>query len=305
MDDFDSRPDLYPGLISATPAAFARQMEFLAENFQVISMAELLHAYRSGLPVPPRSVMITFDDAYRDFAEHAWPVLQRLRLPVTLFVPTGFPNRPRQTFWWDTLYSAIRCAKEGIVDTSRLAVLPPSENIDRLRTFRRFADYIKSLDHHKAMLLVKQFCDELGCEFIENNVLEWKELRDLAEQGVTLAPHTQTHPLLNRMSLADARAEITGSFDDLSAQIDDVEPVFAYPSGGVSDQVVEVIKQAGFSLAFTTKRGINDLNQVNPLRLRRINVGIRTTETVLRSQLLAWCVISNCLGRRRTTRAAW
>jgi peptidoglycan/xylan/chitin deacetylase (PgdA/CDA1 family) len=152
------------------------------------------------------------------------------------------------------------------------------------------------------MLLVEEFCQELGCEFIENNVLEWKELQELAAQGVTLAAHTRTHPLLNRVSPAVARAEITGSFNDLCDRIGHVESVFAYPSGGLNDRVVDILREEGFSLAFTTQRGVNDLDQVDPLRLRRINVGVRTTDTALRSQLLAWCVIANCLHRRRFQR---
>ena len=40
-------------------------------------------------------------------------------------------------------------------------------------------------------------------------------------------------------------------------------------------------------LAFTTLRGVNDMRTADPLRLRRINVGLHTSGAVLRTQLLS------------------
>ena len=47
----------------------------------------------------PGSVLITFDDAYEDFAQHAWPTLKRLRLGADHRVAM---NREayRQVFLW-------------------------------------------------------------------------------------------------------------------------------------------------------------------------------------------------------------
>ncbi len=82
----DARPDLYPGLIGATPPDFAAQMELVAERYQAVSLNQVVEAYRDeGAPLPPRSVLITFDDAYEDFQKHAWPVLRQHGLPAALF----------------------------------------------------------------------------------------------------------------------------------------------------------------------------------------------------------------------------
>jgi peptidoglycan/xylan/chitin deacetylase (PgdA/CDA1 family) len=282
----DSR--LYPGLISATPADFAEQMESVAARYRVLSVHEVLDALRKGTGLPPRSVMLTFDDAYCDFAEHAWPVLQRLGLPATLFVPTAYPDCAERTFWWDRLYVAIAGAAAG----AELATPDGPRRLTtakrRLGVFKQMRDRVKQLPHAQAMQLVDRVCESLGGPEAEHRVLGWADLRSLAGQGVTLAPHTRTHPLLSRVPPERVREEASGSRRDLQREIGSALPVLAYPSGGYSDDAVRVLAEEGFELAFTTDRGVSDIRTRDPLRMQRIPVGRRISEPVLRAQLLSW-----------------
>jgi len=293
VDEPDACPALYPGLISATPDAFDQQMSYLAANYHVVSMAELLDACRTGAALPPRSVMVTFDDACRDFAQHAWPTLKRYRLPATLFVPTAFPDHPDRTFWWDHLYQAvsttIRCDD---LDTpiGRLPLRTPTQ---RAQAFGQLKDYMKTLPHRAAMEWVERTCADLGVPRAEHNVLGWDELRRLAREGVTLGAHTRTHPLMNRVSLEEVRAEAVGSLRDLEREIGAVPPIFAYPSGGFNDEVVRILAREGFAMAFTTVRGVNDMRIADQLRLRRINIGRRTNLALFRARLLPWSLYLN------------
>lgn len=63
--------------------AFRRQMERLAGR--VVPLDDVV----SGRATSPRSVAITFDDGYRSVLEQAVPVLRRLGLPATVFVPSA------------------------------------------------------------------------------------------------------------------------------------------------------------------------------------------------------------------------
>jgi peptidoglycan/xylan/chitin deacetylase (PgdA/CDA1 family) len=67
------------------PQRFAAQMAYLAKHRHVVDLNTLSEP--DGPPGPPR-VAITFDDGYRSALEHAVPVLRRLGLPATFFVPT-------------------------------------------------------------------------------------------------------------------------------------------------------------------------------------------------------------------------
>ena len=76
--------------LTIEPSAFARQMSTLSAMGYTAILPDDWAAYvRGEKDVPPRSVMITFDDAYADLCKYAFPVLEKHGLPATVFVPTA------------------------------------------------------------------------------------------------------------------------------------------------------------------------------------------------------------------------
>jgi peptidoglycan/xylan/chitin deacetylase (PgdA/CDA1 family) len=73
---------------AVTPETFRRQVEFVRGAYPIVRLeqAGAVLAERDGV----RRVAITFDDAYTDFMEHAYPVIEELSVPCTVFVPTGY-----------------------------------------------------------------------------------------------------------------------------------------------------------------------------------------------------------------------
>jgi peptidoglycan/xylan/chitin deacetylase (PgdA/CDA1 family) len=279
-------PAFHPGVHSATPEGFARQMAGLARRFRPISLAEALDAVRSRGALPPRALLVTFDDAYRDFAEHAWPVLRELGVPPVVFVPTAFPGEPGRAFWWDRLHRALLSTRRQAPLASRAGELRLATPADRERSFARARDLVKALPHRDAMSLVEEVCGALEPAPAHGSVLGWDALRALAREGVALCAHTRTHPLLDRIDATQVRAEVAGALDDLRREIGEALPVLAYPDGRYGPETLAAVREVGVELAFTTRRGINDLRTLDPLQLRRVPVTPRTTDALLRVQLL-------------------
>lgn len=267
-------------------AAFEQQVRYLKEHMYVASVPELMEAFQGRHALPPRSVVITFDDAYRSFAEHAWPILRRYQLPAALFVPTAYPDNPNLVFWWDKLEHAFAQTKLRDPLLTPLGSLPLSTRAQRVRAFKRLRAYVKTRPHLQTLDLVDQICMQLNVQAPPNKVLGWDALRRLAAEGVTLGAHTRTHPLLSRVPLKEARDEALGSLDDLKRKIGRVEPIFAYPGGYFTPEVVEALKRGGMDYAFTTLRGSNDLSNVDPLLLRRNDIGRQASRPVLQARLL-------------------
>jgi glycosyltransferase involved in cell wall biosynthesis/peptidoglycan/xylan/chitin deacetylase (PgdA/CDA1 family) len=274
-----------PGIVSCSPEQFERHMAWLGRSGRAVPLDALLRARTERRPLARGSILVTFDDAYEDFRDQAWPVLRRHGVPVTLFVPTAFPDSDRR-FWWDRLFAALRAAPARMLDSpvGPLSLTSPDEQV---AAYRRLREHVKSLPHDEAMSLVGRLVAELGPEPAGvPGVLGWDALRDLAAEGVALAAHSRTHPLLNRLPAERLEDEIAGSMADLRERTGAGTPAFVYPGGGVSDDAARVVADAGAVVAFTTEVGGNDARDADWLALRRINIGQRTGRVeILRARI--------------------
>jgi peptidoglycan/xylan/chitin deacetylase (PgdA/CDA1 family) len=279
-----------PGLVSASPEHLADQMSYVARRFRPVALEEVLAAGQGRRPLPHRAVLVTFDDAYRDFADHAWPVLRRAGIPTTLFVPTAFPDHPERWAWWDWLHAAVAAAPEGasIPIAGGERRIPRRDQRDTFLGELRAA--LKRQPHEELLAMVAAVGDRLGVRPAPNAMLSWDALRSLAADGVTLAPHSRTHPLLDRIDSATLDDELIGAIADLEREVGPVPRALAYPSGSASPAVRAATARAGYELAFTTRRGLNRLGQTDWLMLNRINVGRATSVSTLRAQLGRWAL---------------
>ena len=275
-------PELDPMLRSASPRRLERQIAMIRRHYRPIAPEDLVARLRGGDALPPRAVLVSFDDAYRDFGERALPVLRRHDVRPALFVPTAFPADPAAEYWWDRLYRALCRAGERI--ETPLGELEVGTARERWRAQRRLTDTVKSRPHAEAMRLVDAICGEREGE--PGPILDWDSLRAIeAEVGSILAPHSRRHPVLTRIGTAELAEEVRGSWHDLAREAATPVPLFAYPAGGVGDREAAAVRDAGLAGAFTVERGRDDLRRSDPFRLHRINVGPDTTTALLRAQL--------------------
>lgn len=148
--------------LSVTTEAFDRHLTLLERwGYRVIRTRDLVEARRAGRAVPPRSVVIQFDDGYLDNWVGAFPILRRHGVPATIFVSLDFidpgtelrprldePDRAAELRWDGYLNLAELRALEdsGLVDVEshgtdhgRVAVGPEVVDILGPRNWRRHA----------------------------------------------------------------------------------------------------------------------------------------------------------------------
>lgn len=111
VSDPPANADIYRRDLSVTPERFAEHVQRLrAEGYQAISLYTLVEHLTQGAPLPERSVVLTFDDGYRDNYEQAFPILVEAGMTATFFVVTDFIDEQRPGYLtWDmvrTMYAA-------------------------------------------------------------------------------------------------------------------------------------------------------------------------------------------------------
>ena len=139
-----------------TPNAFEEQLAALADGgYRSIRLIDWQRAMDQGRPLPERPILITFDDGYVDFAEHAWPLLTRYGFGALAFIVTGCVGRHNA---WDT-----DAASESLMDWETIRQLR-DEGVDfgaHSVVHRRFTVLSPAEAYHEAAGSRQRLEDEL------------------------------------------------------------------------------------------------------------------------------------------------
>lgn len=86
--------------LAVDPKYFRMHMQYLKDKeYSVISAKQLVDYFDNGTPLPPKAVLITFDDAYEDNYVNAFPILKEFGFKAIIFTPTGLVSNPDYLSW--------------------------------------------------------------------------------------------------------------------------------------------------------------------------------------------------------------
>ncbi len=232
---------------------FAAQMQFVRGLYEPVPLGEIVDCLEAGRPFPPRAIVVTFDDGYRDNYQHAFPVLKALGIPATFFVSTGMVGGTAP-FWWDRI-------SEGLKDVDAVIGAWPALSrrllgASRDEAVRIVTQYAKELDSSEARAMIDAICEPPG-QFARKT-MNWSELREMADAGMEIGSHTVTHPILARQSSDEAVWEIVESKATIEANLGRPVDHLSYPNGrpcDVSEEVLRSVKEAGYKSACSTVPG--------------------------------------------------
>lgn len=271
----DDRRDPYS---SAVPVhVFDAQMSYLASNFNVISLSQLLDRVAQGVGVEPRTVAITFDDGYRDNYVYAHAILKKYGLPAALFVATGYTDTSRR-MWNDRIAGAIQHTDRKAIKVELPAEtlsLPLDSERSKLASMVLVLEKLKSLPEIENQLIVDGIVQQLGGlnTLTDRLMLSWSELREMAGSVWEIGSHTVEHRILTKISHAEIQGELANSKETLEQHLQIPITLFAYPNGKEPDfdkTTRELVRSAGYRAALTTLDGVNR-EGIDPFEIRRIS----------------------------------
>ena len=255
-------PDpLLPGDPDA--ACFRWQMQSVARLFNVLPLSEAVTRL-ADQSLPPRAACITFDDGYADNVDVAVPILRELQLSATFFIAVGYLNGGMM--FNDRVLETLRRVPAGELDL-RCAGLP-LQIVDTMEQRHTVAmaviRAVKHLDpaerEDRVEALAQQSPEPLPTELMMTTA----QLRRLASAGMGVGGHTQTHPILTKLSDAQARHEIVGGREILESLLDQPVRLFAYPNGkpgyDYAPRHVDMVREGGFAAAVSTVPGVSTHN---------------------------------------------
>lgn len=195
-----------------------------------------------------RAFYLTFDDGYRDNAELAAPVLDRLGIRAVIFFVAELLGRPGATPWWD------RWGAEELAKQPAGAAAAVDAYASRCKRFKQQFAGLQDDDLHDG----------------PRRYLAHDELANLPD-AFYLGNHTRSHANLTLLS----EAELVRHIDDGSKALSDHPrylPLLAFPFGLFDEDVLRRLREApGYAVAFATGNG----REGDALCQRRINMNVQ------------------------------
>lgn len=246
---------------------FARLMKGLAASGRALSMDELVEHHAGGVPFPPRSFAVTFDDGFENNCSIAAPILADLRIPATFYVTTGFIEHNAMS-WIDRIEYCLEHARLGTLrfpwhgepwafstDADKVAIL------DHLRG-RVKRDSSINLDALVAEVFSQCGVHEVGqSDDPLDRKMTWKQVRELHEHPLfTVGGHTHSHRILSWLAPALLDEEIGTSIDLCRRRAGIDLRHYSYPEGlhhCYSDKVIRALIQRGIVCCPTAEPGLN------------------------------------------------
>jgi len=234
-----------PWRLSVSPEHFDQQLKLLARG-NVVPLTELPHT--------PGGIAITFDDGYADNLEIALPLLEKYRLPATVFVATDALRG--KEFWWDR---AEHSFLGGVRATGAWRNWFDHPLLRRGRS-AALGIHLRALSPESLQEALSKMpnvppADAPACT--HHKMLDECQLRKLAQSPlIDIGAHTCSHPCLPRLSEEAQLREVYRSKDLLEKLIGRTIHTFSYPFGAHDDTTVRVVARAGFKLACIVGGGL-------------------------------------------------
>jgi peptidoglycan/xylan/chitin deacetylase (PgdA/CDA1 family) len=251
--------DFIRGLHSnTTPHAFAEQLDFLRERYQVIPLALL----EKG-PIPDRAVVITFDDGYRSVYDAAYPLLAARGMPATVYLVTDAVDN-RILVWVNALNWLLHRHPGICAPIAQRYLRTPIESRSPREHVLHAQDHYDAGSIEAALAEMWEASGIDPAEFAAEAglYLTTAEIRELTVKGWSFGSHTARHPNLRCLDDSQRRAELETALRFI-AELGG-RPSLAYPFGEFDSGT----RRVALSLGHRTVMQVGGVNR--PLQLTAV-----------------------------------
>lgn len=264
------------GSSSTSAHAFGQHLEYLKEHYTLVTISQLAQLLKSGEPLPRSLATITIDDGFRDAYDVAFPLLRRHDAPATLFAVTDFLDQ-KAWIWTDKLRfltsrTSVEMFDMSVGQHNLKCELNGSES--RLDVAACANELLKQIANEEKDEVISQIASTLRLTLpdlppAEYAPLTWEQAREMDRNGVEIASHTLTHPILTKVSDEQLCKELQGSRARLETALNRENRSFCYPNGNYDERVIQAAELAGYNCAVSTENGLNT-SHTNLFMMRRM-----------------------------------
>jgi len=275
--------------------SFRDQMIHLKDSCDLLPLSQAVLRLRNHELCQP-TVALTVDDGFQNNYQIAYPILEELGMPATIFPVTGLVDTS-DTLWYCRLNDAIGKTDKRSLDWcgERYDL---SDRPEKARSASLIEDSLKKCPPFEVPDRMQTICRQLevepNCDFEPDSpfgILNQKSIAEMAQSGlIEFGAHTHSHAILSLITPSERRREVERSIAKVETLTGKTCELFAYPNGRAQDyteDIIGILRACGIRAAVTTESGNN--NEATPLmELRRYGVGPNLNLEDFKRRCFAW-----------------
>lgn len=257
-----------------SPKKFKNLLNLISKKYTISPLNDLLNK-NSNLV---NNCFIVFDDAFKDFYDHALPILKSEKIPVTMFVPVNSINSEK-IIWTSLLYNCFKFSKKNNIIYKinnieyKYELNDEHQRIKAAFVFQNILMTLPVREQEKHLENILNILDYKDDPHIKT--MSWEEINNSSDY-VNYQSHSMSHPVLSNITdKKEIDYEITESQNTLAKKIKSPVDYFAYPMGKYSPEVVKAVSER-YSAGFVMKNQLVDLKKLNDKEYKyvipRINI---------------------------------
>jgi peptidoglycan/xylan/chitin deacetylase (PgdA/CDA1 family) len=198
--------------------------------------------------------LVSFDEGWSDnySTAHLW--LKKYSIPATIFLTTGMLGTS-SVFWVEQLVRAWKDPPRRQQIQARFREARQGGQPPALEEIVEFCKRMPADERRRFLCNLALPLGAQGTQYPADLMLTWDQVREMSSNGIDFGSHTVTHPLLTYENDVAVQHELTASKQALEERLGKEVQAFAYPNGDWNERVREMVKDAGYQVAFTTQRG--------------------------------------------------
>jgi peptidoglycan/xylan/chitin deacetylase (PgdA/CDA1 family) len=270
--------------VSITPGQFEAALRFLTKHYTPVRLQDVLND-SDGRGLPPRSVLVTFDDAYASVATLAAPLCHQFGVPAVFFVNAAFLDNQRLAPDNLVCYVANVLGMGTINAAARVLRGSEARELNCLsEVFKCFLPAI-SLAQRKVFLdTLRQLAGitESQMAMEARLYLTSEQLRDLASFDFEIGNHTYSHVHCRSLSREEFGPEVDRNKEELEAISGTKVRSFSQPYGSSTDltlHLLEHLEHSGYKAVFLSESVANP-RCADPFHLDRVSTRAESDNTI-------------------------
>ena len=283
----------FPNIKGLELERFKNQLDYLVENYNVITTQHVIDACNKNLKLPKNACWLTFDDGYKDHSLYVFPELLKRNLHGAFF-PPRIAIEKEVTLDVNSIQYIISCANDISELVTKLNEMCKSYNISDKQLNLYYKKYgIKNRFDNTSTIYFKRMLQHVLPEEIRNTIISElfkhyvgisekvfsnnlymnvSELKQLVSNGMYVGSHGSMHYWLDRISPEKQRIDIQDSLTFLEHIGSSTNSwVMCYPYGAYNNDTLSILKRLGASVGITTEAREADISKDNKYTLPRLD----------------------------------